>query len=575
MLSELRIENFAIIDHLELTLGPGLVVFTGETGAGKSILVDAVELLLGGRAEAVFIRQGAERAIIEGIFLIPPEIRDPLRALLEPEGLFDDPEMVVLARELRANGRHLARINGRIVPLSLLKQVGQWLVDVHGQSEHLSLFRVREHVILLDRYAEAGPLLEAYRQVYRRWQQVTAELERLRRLDREAVQRADLLRYQIEEITAANLQEGEEEALREERTRLANAEKLAELARQALLLLDEGTPEVPPVSDLVGEAAEALDTLARIDPTQAAQAETLNQTLETLGEVARDLRDYLERIEFNPRRLNAVEERLALIENLKRKYGATIAEILAYAEQARQELESITHAEERIAELEAERQRLEAELARRGLELAQARRRAAEHLSRAIEAELADLRMKGARFEVGFTRRPDPQGLPLPDGERVAFDANGIESVEFLLAPNPGEGLKPLAKIASGGETSRLMLALKRVLAQADRTPTLIFDEIDQGIGGRLGAVVGEKLWRLARHHQVLCITHLPQLAAFGDLHFRVHKEVLGDRTVTRVERIEGEERVRELAQMLGESGESLLQSAKELIHRAQAAKAA
>ncbi len=575
MLSELRIENFAIIDQLELTLGPGLVVFTGETGAGKSILVDAVEMLLGARAETVFIRQGADRALIEGIFLIPPEVRDPLRALLEPEGLFDDPEMVVLARELRANGRHLARINGRIVPLSLLKQVGQWLVDVHGQSEHLSLFRVREHVILLDRYAEAGPLLEAYRQVYHRWQQVTAELERLRRLDREAVQRADLLRYQIEEITAANLQEGEEETLREERTRLANAEKLAELARQALLLLDEGTPEVPPVSDLVGEAAEALDTLARIDPTQAAQAETLNQTLETLGEVARDLRDYLERIEFNPRRLNAVEERLALIENLKRKYGATIAEILAYAEQARQELESITHAEERIAELEAERQRLEAELARRGLELAQARRRAAEHLSRAIEAELADLRMKGARFEVGFTRRPDPQGLPLPDGERVAFDANGIESVEFLLAPNPGEGLKPLAKIASGGETSRLMLALKRVLAQADRTPTLIFDEIDQGIGGRLGAVVGEKLWRLARHHQVLCITHLPQLAAFGDLHFRVHKEVLGDRTVTRVERIEGEERVRELAHMLGESGESLLQSAKELIHRAQAAKAA
>ncbi len=569
MLSELRIENFAIIDHLELRLEPGLVVFTGETGAGKSILVDAMELLLGHRAESIFIRQGEERAYVEGVFLIPPTVRDLVAAVLEPEELLDDPEVLVLARELRASGRHLARINGRTVPLALLRQVGQLLVDLHGQSEHLSLLRVREHLPLLDRYAGTAPLREAYQATYRRWQAVVQELERLRRLDREAMQRADLLRYQIEEITAANLQEGEEEALREERLRLANAEKLAEAAQQALLVLEEGTSEAPSASDLLGQAVDAVETLARIDPSQASQAEALAAALETLTEVAGRLRAYLDGIEFNPRRLNAVEERLALLENLKRKYGNTVAEILAYADQARQELESITHAEERIDALEEERQQLEAELAQKGLALAEARRQAAQRLSRAVEAELADLRMANARFEVAFTRRPDPQGLPLPDGQRVAFDVHGIESVEFLLAPNPGEGLKPLAKIASGGESSRLMLALKRVLAQADRTPILIFDEIDQGIGGRIGAVVGEKLWRLARHHQVLCITHLPQLAAFGDQHFHVRKEVVGGRTVTRVEPVAGEARERELAQMLGAGAEALA-SARALLEQAR-----
>lgn len=571
MLSELRIEHFAIIDRLELSLQPGLVIFTGETGAGKSILVDAMALLLGQRAETIFIRQGEERAYVEGVFLIPPQVRDLVRAVLEPEGLLDDPEVVVLARELRAHGRHLARINGRAVSRALLHQVGQLLVDVHGQSEHLSLFRVREHLPLLDRYAGAAvaTLQEAYQETYRRWKAVATELERLRRLDREAFQRADLLRYQIDEITAANLQEGEEEALREERLRLANAEKLAAAARQALLVLEEGTPEAPSAGDLLGQAVDAVETLARIDPSQTAQTEALTHALEVLNEVALHLRDYLERIEFNPRRLNEVEERLALLENLKRKYGATVTEVLAYAEQARQELESITHAEERIAELEEERQQLEQELLRQGLALSQARREAAQRLSRAVEAELADLRMSGARFEVGFTHRPDPQGLPLPDGQRVAFDAQGLDRVEFLLAPNPGEGLKPLAKIASGGESSRLMLALKRVLAQADRTPILIFDEIDQGIGGRLGAVVGEKLWRLARHHQVLCITHLPQLAAFGDQHFRVRKEVVQGRTITRVEPLEGEARVRELAQMLG-AGREALASAQALLQQAR-----
>lgn len=570
MLVELRVQDFAIIDQVTLELGPGLVVFTGETGAGKSILVDAVEMMLGGRAESVFIRQGKDRALVEGTFHLQPPVRDAVAALLEPEGLLDDPEHLTLAREIRANGRHVARINGRTVSLHLLHAVGELLVDVHGQSEHLSLFRVREHLGLLDRFAGTEALLVAYRQVYDRLQEVRRALETLRRSDREAAQRADLLRFQIQEIEAAALTPGEEEVLREERTRLANAERLAALAQTVLTVLDEGASELPPAGDLLGEAVEAMEQLAHIDATQRPQAEALAAALEQVSDVVRAVRRYADELEFDPRRLEEVEERLALIENLKRKYGATIEEVLAYAERAREELENIANAEERIAELSAEEARLLAQLAERGLALSQARQQAARRLAEAVERELKDLRMAQARFRVEVQQQPDPAGAPLPDGRRVAFDAQGLDRVEFLLAPNPGEGFKPLAKIASGGESARLMLALKSVLAAADSRPTLIFDEVDQGIGGRIGAVVGEKLWRLARHHQVLCITHLPQLAAFGDQHLRVQKQVLEGRTVTRIEPLTGEARVLELAHMLGEVTDATLQSAYDLLQRAR-----
>jgi DNA repair protein RecN (Recombination protein N) len=387
--------------------------------------------------------------------------------------------------------------------------------------------------------------------------------------------------------------------------RLANAEQLAALAGDALRALEQGEGETPAMLDLLGTALRAVEGLARVDPAlepQLRAAESVNYRVE---ELVRNLRDYQEQVEYNPRRLQEVEERLALIRRLERKYGPQIPDVLAYAEQAARELDTITHSEERITKLRAEEERLLAELGQLALKLSLRRREAAQWLSAGIEEELSDLRMEGARFGVEFQWRLDPEGVPLPQPvsgfrfqvsgsgieqleawnsepdtlHRVAFDSSGIDRVEFLVSPNPGEPLKPMAKIASGGETSRLMLALKTVLSRADETPTLVFDEIDQGIGGRVGATVGEKLWGLAAgtepgglRHQVLCVTHLPQLAAFGDEHLHVEKHVektvAGERTVTRVRKLEGQARVEELAQMLGASGEAAYRSAEEILEQ-------
>ncbi len=569
MLEELRIENFAIIEHLEITLPPGLVVFTGETGAGKSIIVDAVMMLLGGRAESVFIRTGAARAVLEGVFRLTPPVQQAVRALLEPEDLWDDPDSVILTRVLRRNGRHTARINGRTVNLALLREVGNLLVDIHGQAEHLSLFRVREHIRLLDRYARLETDLAAYQETYRRLQNVRRRIADLRQQESDAARRADFLAFQIQEIEAAALQPDEDQTLQAERERLAHAETLAEHTRQAIFLLDEGSAEVPAITDLFGQVSAALESIAQTDRAQADLATEAATTAEALAELAHRLRAYAETLEFDPHRLAEIEERLALIADLKRKYGATIAEIHAFAARAREELEGITHAEEQLEALLAEAEKLEIDLAAHARTLSQKRQEAAARMAAGVEAELKDLRMAGARFAVDIRRRPDPNGLPLPDGERVAFHPRGIDHVEFLLAPNPGEGFKPLAKIASGGESSRLMLALKHTLAQADPTPTLIFDEIDQGIGGRIGAVVGRKLHGLGKHHQVLVITHLPQLAAYGDAHFRVAKHVSDGRTTTTVTPLEGDARTRELAQMLGGVSEEMLRSARALLAEA------
>ena len=566
MLTELRINNFAIIDQVELLFKPGLTTFTGETGAGKSILIDAVETLLGGRADSTMVRTGADRAIIEGVFHIPPSIDDNVQSILKREELLNDLSYITLGREVRLTGRNVARVNGRSVSASLLREIGAHLVDVHGQSEHLSLLRVNQHINLLDRYASVDNLLASYRTTYNQLQSVRRELADLRMAERDAARRIDTLTYQINEIEAALLQTGEETALREERNRLANAEGIASLAQEALFALDEGTPETPAVTDLLGQVTHALKNLVRLDPSQSILNNQAQAIFDNLTELASELRSYLEQVEFNPKRLNQVEERLNLIHNLIRKYGDSSEAVLAWAEQAHQQLEAINNADERIQELESEETKILVLLGKQGLGLSEKRHHEAEKMGDALEAELDDLQMSQTQFKVDFRMRPDPDGVPLENGERVAFDHSGIEQVEFLIAPNPGEGFKPLAKIASGGETSRLMLALKNVLVSADNIPILIFDEIDQGIGGRIGGVVGQKLWTLARQHQVFCVTHLPQLAAYGAQHYHVEKSVQEGRTITGVQMLEGDQRLYELSQMLGGVSEGTLQSAREIL---------
>jgi DNA repair protein RecN (Recombination protein N) len=568
MLAELRIRDFAIIERLELRLDAGFVVFTGETGAGKSIIVDAVQLLLGGRADSTMVRTGCDAAVVEGTFRLDGPQGDAVRGILGREGLLEEPGFVELGREIRREGRSLARINGRTVNLALLREVGELLVDVHGQSEHLSLLRVREHLHLLDRFAEVEAERRGYGDAYDRLVQIRAELVGLRQTERDAIQRTDLLTFQLGEIEAAGLKPGEETSLAEERTRLANAEQLARLAEEAAAALSEGIDDRPSATELLGRAAHAAAALARIDGSMTAAGNEAQTLVEQAGDLAKRLRAYRESMEFNPRRLEQVEERLALIHGLQRKYGATLEAVLEHLDRARRELETITHAGERIRELEQEEAGLLQDLGRRGQALSEIRRKAGVRLAKGIESELGDLKMAGASFGLDLHWEDDPQGAWV-EGRRVGFSSEGLDKAEFLVAPNPGEGLKPLARIASGGETSRLMLGLKSVLARADRTPTLIFDEIDQGIGGRVGAIVGAKLRRLARAHQVLCITHLPQLAAYGDLHFRVEKVQRGGRTFTTVGPLSQEERLAELAQMLGGVSEANRRSASELLKEA------
>ena len=569
MLSELRIHDFAIIDQLELKPGPGLIILTGETGAGKSIILDAVVMLIGGRAETATIRTEAEVALVEGVFTLSGPEKEQVLAILKREDLLDDEAFVTLSREIRREGRSVARVNGRTVNVGLLKELGALLVDIHGQSEHLSLLDTRAHLGLLDRFADVTSVLGEYRRSYHQLLNVRRELRELRQAQADAERRTELLTYQVEEIEAAKLKPGEEPLLREERDRLANAESLAEYAREALTLLDEGTPESAAASDLVGQAAQAMAKLANIDSARQGLADQAAVLEDSLAEMVRGLRDYLEEIEFNPKRLEEVEERFNLIHSLMRKYGDSIEKVIAHEQDARAQLETISHASERITALEAEEADLLEVLADQGKTLSQKRNQAAAELSQGIETELDDLRMAAAKFSVSFKTKADPTGIPVATERRLAFDENGYDIVEFMVAPNPGEGMKPLVKIASGGETSRLMLALKNVLARADEIPSLIFDEIDQGIGGRVGLVVGQKLWQLARNHQVFCVTHLPQLAAFGDQHFQVQKLVKDSRTLTRVEALNGEPRLLELAQMLGEVSEGTLRSAHEILQTA------
>lgn len=566
MLLELRIKNFAIIEILNLDFKPGLIVLTGETGAGKSIIMGALDMLLGQRVDMSTLRKGSEYASVEAVFQIPETTREQITQLLNEEDILDDSEYLTLTRELRKDKRNIARVNGIRTNVAVLVQLGEFLVDIHGQSEHLSLMRVNQHLGLLDRFSATSDLLRAYQDVYKELKSIQTELEELRQSDLEAEQRKELLAFQVDEIEKTGLQIGEDEQLTEKRNRLANAEKLADLSQSILILLDDAPAHQPTVMDMMGQIVSAVEALLKTDPGLSALTEKTQDLNDGLFEIGKDLRTYLDNLEFDPAEFEQVQDRLELIRGLKRKYGETIPEILDYQEKSRNDLIEITGRSTRIEELEAlESHQLE-ELGVRGSELTRGRKQGALRLESELETQLNDLKMAGSKFSVDFKSQEDSDGVPIDGNKRVEYYSNGLERVEFLIETNPGEGFKPLAKTASGGETARLMLAIKNVLAQADHISTLVFDEIDQGIGGRIGAVVGEKLFRLTSEHQVICITHLPQLAGFGQQHFQVLKNIEDGRSAIQVLEISGTERVEELATMLGGPSEKNIESAQELL---------
>ena len=511
---------------------------------------------------------------------IPVSLASDLTGLLAEHGIDGEDGSLVLTREInRSTGRTGAKINSRTVPLSLLQRVGQLLIDIHGQSEHLSLLRVREHIDYLDRYAGLMDLRIEVSGVVKELRGLRSQLEQMLRDERESAREIDLLNYQIQEITAAVLSTGEEDQLLSERLRLRNAERLRQLALSVHTLINGEDDQIGAV-DLMAQADRAYSELSAIDSTVEADRQALEAARFAVEEIGQSIRAYAEAMEDDPGRLVEVEERLELIAGLKRKYGGTVEEVLGYCRQAEERLERLSNRAYYQDQLRQDEGRLVERLGGLASSLASKRRSASAQLSEDVRRELAALNMGGTGFEVAFSVVPDPNGVPVAipgevaGGSRdiVAFDATGVDRVEFLVSPNPGEEPKSLVRIASGGETARLMLALKTILSRADAIPSLVFDEIDVGVGARSGSRVGEKLWRLTENHQVLCITHMPQIACMGDVHLSVSKIVEGGRTRTEVRRLEGQSRLEELATMLAGTTEvaAAVASAQELLARAR-----
>ncbi|GMQ79345.1 MAG: DNA repair protein RecN [Anaerolineae bacterium] len=571
MLAELVINDFAIIDDLRIQFLPGFNVLTGETGAGKSIILDAMALVLGERADTTMIRTGSDSAYVEATFSTASQMDDALKEVLAKEALDNGDQYLTLAREIRANGRNISRVNGRIVNLNILRGIGGMLVDIHGQGEHLTLLQPRSHKYLLDGYGTLDEERSRLAEEVNRLLKIRKELAGLRRDERELAQRRDLLHYQVAEITAANLVLKEEDELRDERIRLSNAESLIEHSAEALRVIDDAHNNSSSVNDLLGQAQQSINQLVKLDRSMEDVLDQLNNLNYQLSDIVAELLSYRDKLEFNPGRLSFVEERLELISQLKRKYGDSIEEVLAWSDHAALELERIENSEERIVELENLEDIALHKVGKFAKKLSEKRKAAAARLARVIEEELTELNMEQANFRVDFSWTEDPNGVYVND-QRLAFDQSGVDSVEFLLSTNPGESLKPVAKVASGGETSRLMLALKSVLAQVDKTPTLIFDEIDQGIGGRIGDIVGRKLWGLTHpnRHQVIVVTHLPQLAGYADGHYCVSKSLADGRTITSVNILDQDGRIEELASMLGTQGQIATGGAESILDRVE-----
>lgn len=552
MLTELYIRNFAIIDELRLPITPGFNVLTGETGAGKSIILDGIMLILGGRADRSMIRAETKGAAIEATFHLDERLQEAVRPILTAQEIDDNGDELVIVREVKASGGTVSRVNGSRVSTKILQSIGENLIDIHGQGSHLSLLKPKSHLPLLDRYANLVQEREALSKEVAALRFLQKDLATLQQDERAIAQRIDMLTFQVNEIDAAALVVGEEEELKGERKRLGNVESLMRFSAEASAILLNEDDEIPSALDLLNQVERAMTSLARLDDSQNDLADRVTTLLEELDDVAREVTDYGDSLEFDPERLTEVEERIELINNLKRKYGETIDEILIYRDEQAAQLNKFERSGERTEELQVEIEKYLRKIGKLGIVLSEKRKEVGEKLAYTIERELRDLRMT-ARFEVEFQTVPDPKGAYVGD-ERLAFDHSGFDKVEFLLSTNPGEPLKPMAKVASGGETARIMLALKTALAEVDDTPTLIFDEIDQGIGGRIGETVGRKLWGLTAvaDHQVIVVTHLPQLAGYGDRHFHVRKDVRDGRTRTAISQLERTDRINELAAMIG-----------------------
>lgn len=573
MLIELTIKDFAIIDELTLNFDDGFTVITGETGAGKSILIDAVNLVLGGGGDKDFIRSGRSSALVEATFKIPAVLQSEIESLLRDQDIeFSVADEISFSREIRMNGRSTAKINGSVIRTALYQEVATLLLDIHGQSENQKLLQPREHIFLLDSYAGLNESRVALKTLVRRLRKVQREITNLQSDDAAIARRMDILQYQIQEIEAAKLVVGEEKELKEESNRLAHSERLLEHAKQVEYLLVDTDSEHTGALPQINEAVLIMSKLASLDPEMKEWEEMANNLAIQAEELSDALETYGAKIDLSPERLDEVEERLDAINTLQRKYGGTIEAVLEFAENAQIELDGITNSEERLTELRKLEEDYLHQIGDMGKSLSNHRRGAAERLSKLIEEQLRSLKMESARFSVQLDWQENDDGCYV-EGHRIAFNQTGLDQVNFMLSTNFGEPLKPLAKVASGGETSRSMLALKTVLSKADQTPTLIFDEVDQGIGGRLGSVVGEKLWGLSVHHQVLCVTHLAQLACFADNHFHVSKSVEGKRTITHVQELDRVTQLTELAAMLGAEAESARQNAEDLVKHANQVK--
>lgn len=555
VLLELTIHNLAVIRDMRITFGPGLNALTGETGAGKSMVIDALGAVLGARTSAEIVRSGTSGAWVEAVFDISHNrASDRILATLADAGIEQSAdEPVILSREISTAGRSTARIANRTVTAAVLSRVGELLVDIHGQSDHLSLLKPVVQLEMLDHFANADRLRQALTGQLQDWRRLRAQIHDFDEDQRSTAQRLDLLKFQSDELFAVNPQPNEDERLQHERARLTNAERLLHSASDAQTSLagDSTIPNSAGAIDLVRTAARLIGDIAALDPSFEPALLRTNDVIFALEEIAGEVRDYAERIDLDPRRLEEVEERLELLHRMKRKYGPSLANVLEHAAEISFELAQLETTEHDIDALRAEEEQLRRRLGVAAAELSSARKAAAEHLSRAVERSIHELNMGRAAFEVRFDIQQDDDGVILPSGERVVIDPTGIDRVTFFLATNRGEELRPLARVASGGETARLMLALKSILSSADETPVLVFDEVDVGVGGRSGQVVGEKLWELTARHQAIVISHLPQIAAFADHHVTLIKQEEDERTVTLARDVTGDARVDEVAAML------------------------